>query len=113
MIRFNCSSCGKLVQVADLHAGKKGKCPHCRTLMEIPQASAAEAAAAAKGEPTVAESPTPASEATAPPAPALRADEAPQDKVAAPPGFWDYAACGQRHGPVDAPAPVAQIQAGQ
>ena len=41
MIRFNCSSCGKLVEVPDQHAGKQGKCPHCQTLVEIPQASVA------------------------------------------------------------------------
>ena len=95
MIRFNCAGCGKLVQVPDEHAGKKGKCPHCQMLMEIPQASAAQAAAAAKAEPTIASSPPTACE------------------PAAPPGAWYYAVSGQRQGPLSAPALAAQIQAGQ
>lgn len=85
MIRFNCSSCGNLVEVPDEHAGKKGKCPDCQTLVDIPQASVAEAAAPS---------------ASAPSAPAVE------------PG-WYYAVGGQQQGPVSAPALVAQIEAGQ
>ncbi len=86
MIRFNCSSCGKLVQVSDEYAGKEGQCPHCQTLMEVPQASAVDAAAPS---------------ASSPPAPAVE------------PEPWYYAVGGQRQGPVSAPALAAQIQAGQ
>ena len=85
MIRFNCSSCGKLVQVSDEYAGKSGKCPHCQALMEVPQASTAEAAAPSA------------------PAPSASAGE-PE---------WYYAIGGQRQGPVRAQALVAQIGAGQ
>ena len=112
MIRFNCSSCGKLVEVSDQHAGKKGKCPHCQMLMEIPRASAAEGTAAEEIKPTVAETPA-ASKAAPPPTAEPQTEEAPQDNVAAPPGAWYYAISGQRQGPVSATALVAQIQAGQ
>jgi len=100
MIRFDCSTCGKLVEVSDEYVGKKGKCPHCQTLMEIPQASAAEAPAAEGVEVVPVETLATASEAAAPPA-------------VEPPGAWYYAVSGQRQGPLSAPALAAQIQAGQ
>jgi predicted RNA-binding Zn-ribbon protein involved in translation (DUF1610 family) len=46
-IEFGCSSCGKTVRVADSAAGKKGKCPHCATVLQIPAAAPASAAAPA------------------------------------------------------------------
>ena len=35
-IEFNCDQCGTLLRIADEHAGKKGRCPTCRTLFDIP-----------------------------------------------------------------------------
>lgn len=40
MIRFQCTSCGKGIQVADAAAGKKGKCPACGILLTVPAATA-------------------------------------------------------------------------
>jgi hypothetical protein len=34
-INFTCS-CGKILQVADHYAGKKGRCPACRSVVDIP-----------------------------------------------------------------------------
>jgi phage FluMu protein Com len=45
-IEFGCPSCQKLVRVADGAAGKKGKCPHCSTIIQIPSAAPQPAAPA-------------------------------------------------------------------
>lgn len=39
MIRFVCSKCGHKINVADKHAGKKGKCPKCGNVVIVPQKS--------------------------------------------------------------------------
>lgn len=39
-IRFACSHCGHSVAVATAHAGKRGKCPKCGGIIEIPAAAA-------------------------------------------------------------------------
>ncbi len=36
MIRLRCSSCGKMLNVADAHAGKVGACPHCKSKVQVP-----------------------------------------------------------------------------
>ena len=46
-IEFGCPSCQNLVRVADGAAGKKGKCPHCQTIVQIPGAAPQAAPAAA------------------------------------------------------------------
>ena len=38
-ISFNCSSCGRNLKTPDEMAGKKGKCPHCQAVMDIPLSS--------------------------------------------------------------------------
>ena len=38
-IEFPCTACGQLVRTPDSAAGKKGKCPHCGTIAQIPLAS--------------------------------------------------------------------------
>jgi hypothetical protein len=38
-IAFHCSSCGNLVQTPDAAAGKKGRCPFCSDVMQVPHAS--------------------------------------------------------------------------
>lgn len=38
-IEFNCSACGKLLRVPEGSGGKQARCPHCSTVMRIPQAS--------------------------------------------------------------------------
>jgi hypothetical protein len=41
MIRFSCVNCGKVIQVKPEMAGRKGKCPGCQAILEIPAASTA------------------------------------------------------------------------
>jgi phage FluMu protein Com len=36
MITFACEKCGKQITVANQHAGKKGKCPGCHEIIDIP-----------------------------------------------------------------------------
>lgn len=38
-IEFNCPSCGKAIRTPDGSAGKRGKCPNCESIMQIPEAS--------------------------------------------------------------------------
>ncbi len=35
-IRFPCPQCGKSIVVLSKHAGRRGKCPRCRTLVKVP-----------------------------------------------------------------------------
>lgn len=44
-IQFSCTSCNKSLRVADTNAGKQAKCPQCGTVLMIPNAAAAPAAA--------------------------------------------------------------------
>ena len=39
MIEFKCSRCGKQLKVKDEAAGKRGKCPQCGTVLQVPDAS--------------------------------------------------------------------------
>ncbi len=39
MIRFNCAHCGWPVKVANICAGKKGRCPSCKGIVGIPHYS--------------------------------------------------------------------------
>jgi len=41
MIRFSCRQCGKGVRVPDTFAGKKGRCPFCKVVMDIPSPTGA------------------------------------------------------------------------
>lgn len=36
MIVFECQKCGKLIKIADQYAGKRGKCPGCGEIIDIP-----------------------------------------------------------------------------
>ena len=36
VIRFDCEECGKVIKVAGKHAGRKGKCPNCGSLVVVP-----------------------------------------------------------------------------
>lgn len=38
MIRFTCQECGRPVRVPDALAGKKGRCPHCKQVIQVPVA---------------------------------------------------------------------------
>jgi phage FluMu protein Com len=42
-ICFNCSFCGRQIRVPSVHAGKKGKCPKCKSVIVVPQAESAPA----------------------------------------------------------------------
>src|SRR3989339_853302 len=35
-IRFACQECGHKITVDEAHAGKKGKCPKCKTVVTVP-----------------------------------------------------------------------------
>ncbi len=43
MIGFLCEHCGGPVRVTDAHAGKKGRCPHCQAVVNIPHTSTVDA----------------------------------------------------------------------
>jgi len=50
MIHFECEHCGRPVRVADSYGGKKGRCPNCGEVVDIPPGSGAlQALAAALG----------------------------------------------------------------
>ncbi len=38
MMRFYCESCGQKIRVPEKHVGRKGKCPKCKNIINIPQA---------------------------------------------------------------------------
>src|SRR5262245_22724040 len=40
-IEFRCQNCNKLLRTPNETAGKKGKCPYCKGVMEIPLKSTA------------------------------------------------------------------------
>lgn len=40
-ITFNCSQCGKTVRIGDEYAGRKGRCPNCLAVIDIPRAEPA------------------------------------------------------------------------
>ena len=42
MIRFTCEHCSRNVRVADKFGGKKGRCPYCKEVIEIPAQSEPE-----------------------------------------------------------------------
>ncbi|MHC5058376.1 MAG: zinc ribbon domain-containing protein [Planctomycetota bacterium] len=46
-MRFNCPSCGKVLNVKDEYAGKKARCPGCQEALTVPYAPEAAGAAAA------------------------------------------------------------------
>ncbi len=37
MLDFNCKNCGKKITVPRSYAGKKGKCPNCKTVVTVPE----------------------------------------------------------------------------
>lgn len=57
MIKVECPSCGKNLNLPDKYAGKKGKCPGCQEMLTIP--TAMENAAAAAPDPAKARKPAP------------------------------------------------------
>ncbi|MCA9106338.1 MAG: DUF4190 domain-containing protein [Planctomycetales bacterium] len=78
-ISFTCSSCGRNLKTPDEMAGKKGKCPHCQAVMEIPLKSEGAASGPWK------EAPSPADDlfgnlgsTSAPPPPKPAAYQAPR-----------------------------------
>jgi phage FluMu protein Com len=60
MIDFECNQCGKRLKVKDEAAGKKGKCPQCGVLLEVPQTAAEPVAATSAAKPTAAPTELPA-----------------------------------------------------
>src|SRR5687767_1165236 len=41
-IETSCQGCGRLLRVADEHAGKLARCPHCQTIYNVPLPSPPE-----------------------------------------------------------------------
>ena len=37
MIKFHCKNCDQKFSVPEIHAGKKGKCPKCKSVVVIPK----------------------------------------------------------------------------
>jgi hypothetical protein len=66
MIRFKCPHCGKEISAGDDATGKRGRCPGCKELFQIPAVRAAKTA--------------PAAERRTPPPPADDEDDAPPRK---------------------------------
>jgi hypothetical protein len=67
MIEFHCEACGAPVRIGDEFGGKKGRCPSCGAVIDIPAQSDP---AVAKAAPAPAPGPTPQSPAPMPPQPA-------------------------------------------
>ena len=42
MIKFHCKNCGQKINVPEIHAGKKGKCPKCKSIVVVPGTKAAD-----------------------------------------------------------------------
>jgi len=42
VIKFRCKNCGQKISVPESHAGKKGKCPKCKSIVVIPKIKAAD-----------------------------------------------------------------------
>ena len=51
MIEFKCSQCSKQLRVKDGAAGKRGKCPQCGAIIEVPCASSQQKAPMVKPNP--------------------------------------------------------------
>jgi len=45
MIEFRCKDCGWTLRVAEIHAGKKGRCPKCKSKLTVPKPPGEEAGA--------------------------------------------------------------------
>ena len=41
-IEFACPTCGKVLKLRDEAAGKKGRCPYCKEVITVPEASLAQ-----------------------------------------------------------------------
>lgn len=37
MLKFDCKNCGQKISVPEVYAGKKGKCPKCKTIVVVPK----------------------------------------------------------------------------
>ena len=72
-IEFHCPSCNRLLKTPDATAGKKGKCPHCQSVMHIPNASTAHNWPPDASQPAA----TPPAAASSPVAPAPAAPQQP------------------------------------
>ncbi|MBI4617382.1 MAG: hypothetical protein HY720_27475 [Planctomycetes bacterium] len=84
MLRFDCTGCGKVVQVPDHLAGKKARCPHCSAVLDVPAAAAVPAPAVPARAVPARAIPAPAVPARAIPARAIPAPAVPAAGVPAP-----------------------------
>lgn len=88
-IKVKCHSCGSMLSVADALAGKRGKCPNCQHLVNIPAAganSSANSSAAVKPIVPPAPPPAPAKPAAAGPASPITSSRPPVTGASVPPG---------------------------
>ncbi|MFC1676405.1 hypothetical protein ACFL3G_05005 [Planctomycetota bacterium] len=42
IVKFNCENCNRTIRVSKKHAGKKGKCPKCKSIIVVPQGNLAD-----------------------------------------------------------------------
>ncbi|GAB5401900.1 MAG: hypothetical protein Aurels2KO_01310 [Aureliella sp.] len=134
-IRFACHNCQHALHVKDFQAGRRGKCPECKTVFQIPSADAplsipVESATAAvakspavdpsvagESQHAVAESPAsegaPASPEASPASPqsAARAEQQPEQSSSA--AWYLRISDGQQFGPVDEPTLMQWLSEGR
>lgn len=58
-IEFACTNCGKKMKTGEANAGKKGKCPKCGTVLDIPALGAGEAPLMPPSQPPARPAPKP------------------------------------------------------
>jgi len=51
MATFRCNNCGQKILVAEIHAGKKGKCPKCKSIVVVPKTQNASPVTSQPGPP--------------------------------------------------------------
>lgn len=42
MIKFRCKNCGQKISVPEIHSGKKGNCPKCKSIVDVPKIKATD-----------------------------------------------------------------------
>ena len=58
-MKFTCPGCGKILKVADGMAGKKGRCPGCKSIVTIPASTGPDSRRSAQKSPAPPPLPTP------------------------------------------------------
>lgn len=103
MISFDCGNCGTQLRVDDTAAGKKGKCPSCGSVLDVPtQTAEPEVVLEASPEPTSALTPPPQTvEQDAP----IPSKGVPNDEP-----VWHYMVGQQKLGPLPTQSMLSMIE---